>query len=74
MAAYRVGHDESVLRRHQHQGQRHDRREGLLRATGKCNGFKTAYARSWIEAATNVLDGTQYRLLFSSYSAGLASA
>lgn len=45
-----------------------------FRATGRCNGFKTAYARSWTEAATNVLDGTQYRLLFSSYSAGPASA
>ncbi|MGA5895178.1 hypothetical protein [Streptomyces venetus] len=45
-----------------------------FRATGKCNGFKTAYSRSWIQAATNVLDGTKYYLLFSSYSAGLASA
>jgi hypothetical protein len=45
-----------------------------FRATGRCNDFKTAYARSWIQAATNVLDGTKYYLLFSSYSAGLASA
>lgn len=44
-----------------------------FRKTG-CNSSKTAYSRTWIEAATNVLDGTQYYLQFSSYSAGLASA
>lgn len=45
-----------------------------FRATGRCNSFKTAYERTWVEAATNVLDGTKYYMLFSSYSTGLASA
>lgn len=67
-----MGHDQFVLRRHQRQGQLPDVRV-CFRKTG-CNSSKTAYSRTWIEAATNVLDGTQYYLQFSSYSAGLASA
>ncbi|UED86792.1 hypothetical protein [Streptomyces profundus] len=45
-----------------------------FRATDTCNGVKTAYAGTWILAATNVRDGTAYHLSFSSWSVGEAAA